>query len=71
MLRQQTKPTDIMGLIIQEGGKSSNIISESTVLQGDVRGKTLKQCVDLTERMYKCFEGAAIATDCTLEIKPL
>ena len=33
MLRQQTRPTDIIGLIIENGGASSNIIPERTVMK--------------------------------------
>lgn len=67
-LRQQTRPTDIVGLIIKNGGASSNIISERTAMSCNVRAKTLKECVQLLDRIHKCLEGAALATECTLNI---
>ena len=71
MLRQQTRPTDIVGLIIEDGGASSNIISERTVMSCNVRAKTLKNCVELLDRVHKCFEGAALATGCSLKLETM
>lgn len=69
MLRQQTKPSDIIGLVIENGGASSNVISQHAVINGNVRAKTLRESVELLQRVYKCFEGAAIATGCTVEME--
>ncbi|KAH8894442.1 bacterial exopeptidase dimerization domain-containing protein [Thozetella sp. PMI_491] len=66
MLRQQTKPSDVIGLIIEEGGASSNIVSERAVINGHVRSRTLSDSVQLLERVHKCLEGAAIATGCSV-----
>jgi len=71
MLRQQTRPTDIIGLIIENGGASSNIISERTVMSCNVRAKTLKESMELLDRVHKCLEGAALATGCTLKIETM
>jgi amidohydrolase len=71
MLRQQTRPTDIIGLIIQDGGASSNIISERTVITGNVRAKTLGDSVELLKRVHKCLEAGALATGCTLKIETM
>lgn len=71
MLRQQTRPTDIIGIIIEDGGASSNIISERTVMSGNVRAKTLRDSVELLERVHKCLEGAALATGCSLSIETM
>ncbi|KIX07451.1 uncharacterized protein Z518_02104 [Rhinocladiella mackenziei CBS 650.93] len=71
MLRQQTRPTDIIGLIIENGGASSNVISERTVMSCNVRAKTLKDCVELLDRVHKCLEGAALATGCTLKTETI
>jgi amidohydrolase len=71
MLRQQTRPTDIIGLIIENGGASSNIISERSVMSCNVRAKTLKECMELLDRVHKCLEGAALATGCSLKIETM
>lgn len=71
MLRQQTRPTDIIGLIIENGGASSNIIPERTVMSCNVRSKTLREAKELLARVHKCLEGAALATGCTLKIETM
>lgn len=71
MLRQQTRPTDIIGLIIEDGGASSNIISERAVMSGNVRAKTLRDSVELLERVHKCLDAAALATGCALKIETM
>jgi amidohydrolase len=68
MLRQQTKPSDVIGLIIEHGGASSNVIPNRSVLAGSVRARTLHESEELLCRVYKCFEGAAMATGCTVEL---
>lgn len=71
MLRQQTRPTDVIGLIIEEGGATSNIIPERAVMSCNVRSKTLKESMGLLDRVHKCLEGAALATGCTVKIKTM
>ncbi|OJJ45186.1 hypothetical protein ASPZODRAFT_152905 [Penicilliopsis zonata CBS 506.65] len=71
MLRQQTRPTDVIGLIIENGGASSNIISERTVMSCNVRAKTLRESMELLDRVHKCLNGAAMATGCTLTIETI
>ncbi|KAH7122068.1 metal-dependent amidase/aminoacylase/carboxypeptidase [Dactylonectria estremocensis] len=68
MLRQQIMPTDRINIIIREGGLSSNIIADKTSIEACTRSATLKHMISLTDRVYKCFEGAAIATGCQVEI---
>ncbi|KAH6670917.1 amidohydrolase [Plectosphaerella plurivora] len=71
MLRQQTRPTDIIGLIIENGGASSNIIPERSVMSCNVRAKTLREAKELLDRVHKCLEGAALATGCTVKIETI
>ncbi|KAH7156028.1 metal-dependent amidase/aminoacylase/carboxypeptidase [Dactylonectria macrodidyma] len=68
MLRQQIMPTDRINIIIREGGLSSNIIADKTSIEACTRSATLKRMISLRDRVYKCFEGAAIATGCQVEI---
>lgn len=68
MLRQQVMPTDRINIIIREGGLSSNIITDKATIDACTRSATLKDMLNLSARVYKCFEGAAIATACQVEI---
>ncbi|KAH6688332.1 amidohydrolase [Plectosphaerella plurivora] len=68
MLRQQILPTDRINIVIRDGGSSSNIITDDTTVDVGTRSATTKQMEALAERVYKCFEGAAMATGCTCEI---
>ncbi|KAH6991401.1 amidohydrolase [Ilyonectria sp. MPI-CAGE-AT-0026] len=68
MLRQQVMPTDRINIIIREGGLSSNIITDKATIDAATRSTTLKDMLNLSARVYKCFEGAAIATACQVEI---
>jgi amidohydrolase len=71
MLRQQTRPTDIIGLVIEDGGVSSNVISKRAVMSGNVRARTLRESTELLERVHNCLEGAALATGSSLKIETM
>ncbi len=67
MLRQQIKPDQRIQGVMIEGGYRANIITPKSILDYNVRGSTLKETKELQKRVVKCFEGAAIATGCTVE----
>jgi metal-dependent amidase/aminoacylase/carboxypeptidase family protein len=67
MLRQQIKPDQRIQGVLLEGGERANIITPKSVLDYNVRGSTLGETKDLQKRVVKCFEGAAIATGCSVE----
>ncbi|KAH8750122.1 metal-dependent amidase/aminoacylase/carboxypeptidase [Hyaloscypha sp. PMI_1271] len=67
MLRQQIKPDQRIQGVLLEGGERANIITPKSVLDYNVRGITLGETKDLQKRVVKCFEGAAIATGCSVE----
>ncbi|ETS85116.1 hypothetical protein PFICI_03141 [Pestalotiopsis fici W106-1] len=69
MLRQQIMPHDRINIIIKEGGTSSNVISDRSVIDACTRSATLKEMVLLQDRVVKCFEGAAIATGCDVVVE--
>lgn len=69
VLRQQIKPDQRIQGVMLEGGKSPNIITSKAVLAYNVRGSTLAEMEVLQARVMKCFEGAAIATGCSLEVE--
>lgn len=68
LLRQQMKPTWRVHGIISEGGVKPNIIPEQTKLEFWVRTVKNKECAVLKSKVNACFEAAAKATDCTVEI---
>lgn len=70
MLRQQIKDGQRIQGVIIEGGEKPNIITPKAILDYNVRGRTMKETSALQERVLKCFEGAAIATGCTVEFAP-
>jgi metal-dependent amidase/aminoacylase/carboxypeptidase family protein len=67
MLRQQIKPDQRIQGVLLEGGERANIITPKSVLDYNVRGSTLEETKELQKRVVKCFEGAAIATGCSVE----
>lgn len=70
MLRQQIKDGQRIQGVIIEGGEKPNIITPKAVMDFNIRSKTMKETSVLQERALKCFEGAAIATGCTVEFAP-
>jgi amidohydrolase len=68
LLRQQIMPNQRIHGIIIEGGEKENVIPSRTLMAYNVRGETIQQTKILQERVIKCFEGAAVATGCKLEI---
>ncbi|XP_048769679.2 peptidase M20 domain-containing protein 2-like [Ostrea edulis] len=68
-LRQQMKPTWRVHGIISKGGTKPNIIPEETKLKYYFRAPSQKEVDILTEKTTKCFQSAAMATGCTIEIK--
>lgn len=69
MLRQQMKPTWRVHGIISNGGVKPNIIPEQSKLEYWVRTVKNKECALLRSKVHSCFEAAAKATDCTVDIK--
>ncbi len=67
LLRQHMVPGVNMNAYIEESGHATNIIAEKSVIQMEVRALEVDTWRDVKKRVLKCFEGAAIATDCTWE----
>ncbi len=68
MLRQQMLPTDRVHGVITEGGLKPNIIPDHTVAEFYIRAASVAEFHSLTPRIVNCFEAAAKATGCTMEI---
>lgn len=68
LLRQHIKPGDRINIIIPEGGTAHNVIPERSRIQCSVRSETLAGMESLKTRVERCFEGAATATGCALDL---
>ncbi|XP_059167837.1 peptidase M20 domain-containing protein 2-like [Physella acuta] len=67
-LRQQLKPTTRVHGIFTKGGTKANIISDLTQLEYCIRAKDRRELEVVAQKVTKCWDGAAIATGCTVDI---
>ena len=67
-LRQQILGDDRIHCIIDDGGDASNIIPSYTKSTWGIRAATNERLQELIPKVKACFEGAAIATGCRLEL---
>ena len=70
MLRQAMYPTDKVHGVITYGGGVPNVVPAFTSMSWYVRAMTKTRLDELYAKVIAAFEGAAIATGCTLEVKP-
>jgi amidohydrolase len=70
-LRQSMLPTDRVHGVILHGGHAPNVIPGFTSMAWYVRSATADRLVELRRRVEACFEAAATATGCTVEVKEL
>ena len=71
MLRQHMKPgCQVHGALV-EGGVVVNIIPDRAKLNLQLRAFTYRDCLDLQERITRCIQGAAMATETEAEITVL
>ena len=66
MLRQQIHPDERIHGVIEDGGKSPNVIPSHTRMNWYIRSPTVARGLELLARVKSCFEAAATATGCTL-----
>ncbi|MDD5984233.1 MAG: M20 family metallopeptidase, partial [Turicibacter sp.] len=66
-LRQQLTPDVRIHGIITHGGDAPNIIPEYTKARFYIRANTIQVCEEVTERVIKAAEGAALSTGCELK----
>jgi len=70
-LRQQILPTDRVHCIIDHGGEANNIIPAYTRSTWGIRSADGERLEKLIPRVHACFEAAAQATGCRVEINPI
>lgn len=68
-LRQHIYPTDKLHGIIEEGGDAPNIVPEYTRSAWYVRAQHRPRLDELMPKAMACFEAAALATGCTVEVE--
>ncbi|HTQ13545.1 MAG TPA: M20 family metallopeptidase [Rhizomicrobium sp.] len=68
-LRQHIKQSERLHGIITEGGLAANIVPERAACRFYVRAADIHELAELKQRVYGCFEGAALATGTRAEIK--
>jgi len=69
-LRQHILPDDRVHCIIDRGGDASNIIPSYTKSSWGIRSGTNERLQELVPKVMACFEAAATATGCRLEVTP-
>jgi metal-dependent amidase/aminoacylase/carboxypeptidase family protein len=69
-LRQQILPDDRIHCMVSHGGDASNIIASYTKSSWGVRSATNERLQELVPKVMACFEAAAMATGCRLEVTP-
>ncbi|KAK4226389.1 putative aminoacylase 1-like protein [Podospora fimiseda] len=71
MLRQQIHPNEHIHGIIRSAGDRPNVTPANCCVEYYIRSPTRKKALALWERVLKCFEGAALATGCSLCLEEL
>ena len=69
VLRQQMKPTWRVHGVITNGGVKPNIIPEKAELYYYIRAPNVTELEELRAKVSACFEAAAVATGCQVDIK--
>lgn len=68
-LRQQTMPSDVIGMSITNGGSAPNIIHAYAAGTCVIRANTALRLHELQQRVSACFRAGAEATGARVEIK--
>jgi amidohydrolase len=69
VLRQQTMPSDVIGMSITNGGGAPNVIHEYAAGVCVIRATTASRLQELQDKVSACFRAGAEATGARAEIK--
>jgi amidohydrolase len=69
VLRQQTMPSDVIGMSITNGGSAPNIIHTYAAGTCVIRANTSSRLIELQQKITSCFRAGAEATGARVEIK--
>ena len=68
LLRQHIHAGDRVHGIVTHGGEAPNIVPAHTEAEYIIRGETVADFEIMRERVMRCFEAGALATDTTLDV---
>lgn len=71
VLRQQTKPGDVIGMNITNGGAAANVIHAYAAGVFVIRASTAARLKELQQRVGACLRAGAEATSARLEVKTI
>lgn len=69
-LRQALYGSDVVHVVVEHGGDASNIIPKYTRSSWGIRAADKSRLQELIPKVMACFEAAAAATGCRLEVTP-
>jgi amidohydrolase len=70
LLRQHIHQTDRIHGIVLKGGEAPNVVPSHTIGRWLVRSRTLDELAKLEPRVRACFDAGALATGCSVEVRP-
>ncbi|WP_306539845.1 M20 family metallopeptidase [Megasphaera sp.] len=71
MLRQHVRPETRIGSYIVDGGQASNVVPDYAEVECCIRHSERAYLDTVVAKVMKCFEGAAIATETTYDVKQM
>ena len=71
VLRQHMMPSDRVHGVIIQGGTSVTMVPEVTIMEWNIRAINACKLKELEQKVSACFEAAALASDCSVEINQL
>ncbi|KAK0731042.1 hypothetical protein B0H67DRAFT_476991 [Lasiosphaeris hirsuta] len=69
VLRQQTMPSDVIGMAITNGGAAANVIHAYAAGVCVIRASSVSRLSELQQKVSACFRAGAEATGAKVEIK--
>lgn len=71
MLRQHVRPETRIGSYIVDGGRASNVVPDYAEVECCIRHSDRAYLDTVVAKVMKCFEGAAIATETTYDVRQM
>lgn len=71
MLRQHVRPETRIGSYIVDGGRASNVVPDYAEVECCIRHSERAYLDTVVAKVMKCFEGAAIATETTYDVRQM
>lgn len=71
MLRQHVRPETRIGSYIVDGGRASNVVPDYAEVECCIRHSERAYLDTVVSKVMKCFEGAAIATETTYDVRQM